>query len=405
MKKIGIVGDKNLSNLFLKHLEKCYYSDIIQSIKKIFLTKEAPLTDSNIICVNSIDDIINDNEIEIIIEFIPDEEQAFELVKTSIEKSKYVISTNTQLFLKNGFILENLNNTTEQKYFYSYIIASAKNLLQCEDKFRKNWKAIAILDKIPNLILDYIEQNKVDFEKAQEKAIEGKSDLLQISKSLNGEKTAERLAILITAAEKKQLNIESIYKVSLSNIDAIDLEFARSINRIVKYIAFYESNDNYNRAWVGPALINMELPLSKINGFGYYIFNEQYGISSYIEEIPPEQEMHYICEDLNHINKGRNIKLQLTNDFVDIKDENKFSFEQYLRLVMLENPHSITDVNSIFKENNVMIKDIKKDKAKVANHINIFIITYPLNESVSNKLIKSLLHSDLVKEVKKIRLL
>jgi len=26
----------------------------------------------------------------------------------------------------------------------------------------------------------------------------------------------------------------------------------------------------------------MELPLSKINGFGYYIFNEQYGISSYI---------------------------------------------------------------------------------------------------------------------------
>ena len=52
-----------------------------------------------------------------------------------------------------------------------------------------------------------------------------------------------------------------------------------------------------------------------------------------------------------------------------------------------------------------MIKDLVIKKASLENHINIFIVSYPINEIDSNRILKLLKHKDLVKEAREFKIL
>ena len=398
MLKIALIGNSNIIDDFLKHWNNCTLSNLEFNIAKIYCVDDEfySLENGGKISKN-VDEIFNDNGIEIVVELMIDADEAFNICKKALEKDKYLISTNRYLFLNKGSILENICKIDESKYHYSNILGIARHLIFYEPKLSNDWKIVAILDDIPNMILTDIEKCKISFEEAINKLLQEKFNKMNIERELNGDYTIKKLALCILAKEKKQINLDSIHRTKLESIDYEDINFAEERGYVINYVAFYESNDNYNRAWVGPALLPAQILIAK-SEYNSLIYTEKnYMDICLIEKITRKESMHLICQDLYNICKKRNTYLGISGEYVDIRDENKFSSLYYFRIIMLENPHSVTDIVSVFIEANIMIKDLVIKKASLENHINIFIVSYPINEIDSNRILKLLNHIVLVK--------
>lgn len=406
MLKVALIGNCSIIDDFLNHWNNCTLGKLEFDISKICCLEDnySSLADDYRVSKN-VDEIFNDIQIDVVIELIIDAEEAFNICKRALEKGKYLISTNKYLLLNKGSILENISKINEQKYYYSNILGIARHLIFYEPKLSNEWKIIAVLDDISNLILRNVKKYRISFQEAVNALLQEKFDKLDIDKALNGEHTIEKLALCILAKEKKQINLNSIYRTKLENIDYDDFDFAEDMGYVIKYVAFYESKDNYNRAWIGASLLPAQMPIAKSNYYSLIYTEKEYVDVCLIEKIMRNENMHLICHDLNNIARKRNTCLGLSGAFIDVKDENKFLSSQYFRIIMLENPHSVTDIVSIFIEANLMIKDLVIKRAKLKNHINIFIISYPMNELDSNRILKLLKHKDLVKEAWKFKIL
>ena len=218
-------------------------------VEKILERKEK--FDNNYInlFVSSIDEIVNDESIELVVEVLGGYDFAKSCIVKALQNKKHVVTANKEIIAKDIDELLSLAEDNKVTLLYEASVGGGIPII-------KNLKEITLVSKISKIIgilngtTNYIMTNMfngIPFEQALKKAQELGFAEADPTADLEGYDMMRKIAILSDLAWNTKIDIEKIKHKSFKTVSQNDIEEAIKNNKVIKYVC--EStleNDNIN---------------------------------------------------------------------------------------------------------------------------------------------------------------
>lgn len=366
------------------------------------------------------DDILKDPEIDIVVEVIGGTDEAYRIIKTSLENKKHVVSANKDLIALYGKELTELARKNNCHFFYEAAVAGGIPILKSlQFALTGNYinKISGIINGSTNYILTRMEVEKLSLDEIIEDAKRLGFLEADPSADLDGLDAARKCAILASIGFHSLVDINQVYVSGIKNISLKDIEYALKLGYKIKLLAVAENRSDGIVAKVHPTMIPLGHPLSSVK----YELN-----SVYVQGDMVGETMFYgrgagarptgsaVINDIITIGKRilSNTKPEYAYNLYENKpvlsiDELNFSY--YTRLQFKSGEIEGVKLLKIFEENNIEIEEINKYKFvdnKSNEQIDEFVlVTDVCNEKLYNDTIDKLKKSvDNVKLVNTIRI-
>lgn len=228
---------------------------------------------------NDIEDIFN-KDIDILVEVMGGLDPTFDYIKRALENKIHVVTANKDLMAESGFKLSKLaiDNNVSLKFEASVAggIPIIKSIMESLGG-NKISGISAILNGTTNFILSQMYDKNVSYEAALKQAKELGFAEANPESDVLGYDAARKLAILSTIAYNKKVYWKDVYIEGITEIDEIDIEYAKKLKCKIKLVGQSKYEDNVVSAFVRPVLVEDDNMLSKVdNEFNIVIVNGDY---------------------------------------------------------------------------------------------------------------------------------
>lgn len=211
--------------------------------------------------VSSIDEIIDDPEIDIVIEALGGNTFPFECIKQSLKAKKHVITCNKEVV---SYHLKELLKLAHENEVYIQFEASCSSgvpLIRTLINYTKYDEVLSlqgVLSSSVNMILTKTQDDKLTIEEAIKLCREYGILEKDYKRDLDGNDVAEKIAMLSSLAYKTPID-PSIVKVrGISNLTDIIIKDINSKGYYLKYIAESKLVDNKVQIAVEPILVKKD---------------------------------------------------------------------------------------------------------------------------------------------------
>lgn len=224
----------------------------------------------SVLVTDSIDDILNDPEIDIIFEAIVDEEPAYTYLSQAIEKGIHIITANKKMFAKHGpALLKHAEFRDVQVGFEATtaggipIIRTIENLLAGDRVHRVQ----GILNGTSNFILTAMRDEGVTFEEALHHAQKKGFAEADPTDDISGFDAFYKLMVVSSLAFDEQPEWEEVSVVGIDHIQTDDVLEASKAELRYRHVADIRIDDEGKLSGkVGPVLLDAEHPFYAIDG-------------------------------------------------------------------------------------------------------------------------------------------
>lgn len=208
-------------------------------------------------------------DVDIVIELLGGEHPAYDLIKDSLSRGRYVVTANKEVMAKHGPELLALaaNNGVDILYEASVgggipIISPLKRDL-CANEISS---VRAIINGTTNYILTRMSRDGLDFDAALAQAQDLGYAEADPTNDIDGHDAAYKLAILASLAFRTRVRIEDIYREGIRRLAARDFRYARELGYAIKLLAVARREDSSLQARVHATLVPEEELLAKVDG-------------------------------------------------------------------------------------------------------------------------------------------
>jgi homoserine dehydrogenase len=247
----------------------------IKRILEIDTHKVAELGLSETVLAASIDEILNDEDISIVVELIGGIEPARTFILECMKKGKHVVTANKDLIAVCG---EELFQTAEEYQVNFYFEASVGGgipvihpLKQYLGGNRIN-EVIGIVNGTTNYILTKMTQEGQEFARVLKEAQELGYAEADPTADVEGLDAARKIAILASIAFNSRVTFDDVYVEGITGLSPLDIEYGRELGYVAKLLAIAQEIDGRIQARVHPAFIPQHHPLAAVNGVFNAIF-------------------------------------------------------------------------------------------------------------------------------------
>ncbi len=329
------------------------------------------------------EDIFSDPQIDIVVELIGGTEPAKSFLLKAIENKKHVVTANKALLSTHGkeIFAAAVKHNVEVGFEASVgggipVIKALKEGLVANQILSIR----GIMNGTANYILTQMTDHGTDFaivlKDAQEKGFAEADPTYDIE----GIDTAHKLAILMTLSYGKHVHLDHITTEGISNIEPIDIDFAKEFGYRIKLLAISRYHGDHVEARVHPTMVPQKHMLANING----AFNAIEFIGDTVDDVllygPGAGMMptgSAVAADV--IDIGRNILLDAVNrvsplsylpqnmDEPQITPMGDLQCPYYFRITALDKPGVLSKISGVFGKHNISIKSvIQKSRQKGA---------------------------------------
>ncbi len=245
------------------------------SVKRVLDLRDFEGDEVENILTHDYNDILNDDSIDIVAEVMGGVEPAFTFSKMALEKGKSVVTSNKAVVAEKGTELIKIAEQNNVNYMFeascggTIPIIRALNTSLTADKILK---IKGILNGTTNYILSRMTQNGEDFGDVLKDAQKLGYAEADPTADVEGHDSCRKIAILSSLAYGKTVDYKYISTEGITKITKTDIDYAKSINCVIKLIGLSENTENGVSAGVFPCLINKEHPLACVNGAYNAIF-------------------------------------------------------------------------------------------------------------------------------------
>jgi homoserine dehydrogenase len=215
------------------------------------------------------DDVLTAPDIDVVIELIGGYEPARSFVLKAIANGKHVVTANKALLaLHGGDILQAAAQQGVEVMYEAAVgggipVISAIKENLCANHFRS---VFGILNGTCNYILTRMTNEGADFaEVLKDAQAQGYAEA-DPTFDVEGIDTAHKLAILIALSFGTRINLADIYTEGISDISALDIQFARQFGYKIKLLAISKAENGCIEARVHPTMIPLNYPLADVDG-------------------------------------------------------------------------------------------------------------------------------------------
>ncbi|UCC61177.1 MAG: homoserine dehydrogenase [Dehalococcoidia bacterium] len=357
------------------------------------------------------DQILEDPDIDIVVEVIGGDTDAFEYFKKALVRRKHVVTANKELISKHMAELIALatENNVDIRYEASVgggipIVSPLK-----QDLVANNIIAInAIINGTTNYIVTHMAAENMDFSIALKQAQELGYAEADPANDIEGIDAAYKLAILATIAFRSEIGPQDIYCEGISRLSSRDFRYARELGYAIKLLAIARSDHDSVQVRVHPSFIPEETLLANVDGVfnaievegdltGKVIF---YGRGA--GSLPTTSA---IVSDVLRIAQRIHLGLPpttqpITSSVKKITPISEIVSRYYMRLTIDDSPGVLAQISKILGDHLISIASvIQKEADEKSQTAEIVIMTHPARESAVQKAIQETEAIPVVKEI------
>jgi homoserine dehydrogenase len=356
--------------------------------------------------------VVNDPEIDIVLEMIGGETIARDLIVKAIENGKHIVTANKALLASSGNMLFQKAAEKGVSIAFEPSVGGCMPIIKTIRESLVGNRIVSIsgiLNGTCNYILSKITDEGVAFEDALSEAqTEGFAEA-DPTLDIEGYDTAHKLAILSSIAYGAEINLNDIYVEGISNITAMDIEFAEQCGYKIKLLAITKFNGEAIDARVHPTMIPFSNPLSNVNGSlnAVTISGDAVGdmmLYGHGAGMMPTASAAIsdtidIARDLMCGIQTRVPMLSFQMDKVKkvpTQPIDEISTYYYIRFSALDQPGVLSKLSGILGDHDISIKSVHQTERKSNGAVPIFMLTHRAKEAEIQKALSKIASLDII---------
>lgn len=398
----GVVKILQQNQKIIKH--RLGASIEVAKIADLDITTDRGVTlDPSILTTNAME-VIDDPAIPIVVELIGGEEPAATFVLKAISRGKSIVTANKVLLSKRG--AEIFKASYDHKVDIGFegsvcggipIIRAIKEGLAAN----KINMIFGILNGTANYILSKMTDEGKNFSEVLEEAKKlgyAEADpLLDVS----GTDTTHKLSILLSMIYGKQFFPDDIYTEGITDIDLLDINFAKELGYRIKLLAIAKEEEGRIEARVHPTLIPADSLLSSVKGVYNAVFIRGDVVGStmfYGQGAGMMPTGSAVISDIIDIgrnmlsgNIGRHIPFFINgNSGVQLKSKKQIKSKYYLRFSVQDRPGVLSQISGILGKYNISISSVIQRGRQIDGGVPIFMLVHEAVEEYVDLALKEI---------------
>ena len=244
-------------------------------VKYILDLREFPGDPMEDAIVHDYQTIANDPEIGIVVETMGGVEPAYTFVKAMLEAGKQVTTSNKNLVAAKGAELIKIAREHGVNFQFEASVGGGIPIIRPLNKCLTAddiEEITGILNGTTNYMLTKMTDEGADFDEvlkdAQAKGYAEKDPTADIE----GPDPCRKIAILTSLVAGKQIDFEDIHCEGITKITAVDIKYAKAMNRSIKLLASSKKVGDSYSCLVAPYMLKSTHPLCGVNGVFNGIF-------------------------------------------------------------------------------------------------------------------------------------
>jgi len=223
----------------------------------------------NVTFTDSLDTLVNDPDIDIVVELMGGLDTAKDLALKSFAASKHVVTANKHLLAEHGLELFDAAKENNVGLMFEASCAGGIPIVQTlKDSLAGDEiiKMLGIMNGTANYILSEMTTKGMDFESALADAQDLGYAEADPTFDIEGFDTAHKLCVLIRMAYGVDYPLDEIPVQGITSVTPMDIEFAREFGYRVKLLAHVMNVGGKLEAGVHPALVPYTYLLARVGG-------------------------------------------------------------------------------------------------------------------------------------------
>ncbi len=208
-------------------------------------------------------------DVDIVVELMGGEHLAYELIKDSLSRGRYVVTANKEVMAKHGPELLGLAAEKGVDVLYEASVGGGIPIISPlkRDLSANEISSIrAIINGTTNYILTRMSREEISFNVALRQAQDLGYAEADPSSDIEGQDAVYKLAILASLAFHTHVRPEDVYREGITLLSPQDFRYAAELGYAIKLLAIARREDSAIQARVHPALVPEEELLAKVDG-------------------------------------------------------------------------------------------------------------------------------------------
>jgi homoserine dehydrogenase len=411
---LGVVGSGVAKALFEKSDAIAQQVGCPLRIKKVLVRDPAKKRDFDVsrdLLTTDPGQIFIDPDIDVVIEVIGGEIEAFEYIKEAISKRKHIVTANKEVISKHSLELFAQASKNRVDIRFEASVGGGIPLVAPfqRDLLANNISAIhAIINGTTNYIVTRMTKDGLDFATALRQAQELGYAEANPAYDIDGVDAAYKLAILATLAFRTEIHPDDIYYEGISRLTARDFRYAKELGYAIKLLAIAKKEKQAIQVRVHPSFVPEDLLLANVDGVfnaiqvegdlvGRVIFYGR-GAGSSPTASAVVADVIQLAQNIHlGIRPRPQLKLYKAKKLTPISE---IKTRYYMRVTVADSPGVLAKISKILGDHLISIASvIQKEADEQAGTAEIVIMTHPAKESAFQKALQKTLKLAVVKEI------
>ncbi|MDG3548524.1 homoserine dehydrogenase [Methanobacterium formicicum] len=355
----------------------------------------------------SVDDILEDEEIDIVIELVGGYQPALSFILKAMENDKHVVTANKALLAKHwDEIITSAQENNVRVSFEASVGGGIPLLAPVNDGLAANniETIYGIINGTANYILTKMAAEGLDFDTVLKEAQEMGYAEADPTFDIEGHDTAQKLIILSILGFGVYVEQDKFHVEGITRITPDDIQFARDeLGSVVKLLAIAKIEDSELEIRVHPTLVPETHLLASVNDVFNAVYLEgdvvgpvlMYGAGAGM--MPTASAVVADCLDIMQdmekpVAYGpRETRVEKVKDISDVQSK------YYLRITALDQPGVLHSISGVLSDLDISIESVSQKKAAEGEAVPIFMVTHLALEKNVQEAIKLIDQMEFVK--------
>jgi len=403
--KVGLLGFGTIGTGVVKVFQqnakllqdKLGASLVLAKIADLDITTERGVIVDDGVLTTDAHSVIDDPDIPIIIELIGGYEPARSFVLRAIGNGKHVITANKALLALHGEEIFQAADTNGVEVLFEAAVGGGIPIISpIKESLGANrfQSVLGILNGTCNFILTKMTEEGDEFSTVLEEAQEMGYAEADPTFDIEGVDTAHKLAVLTSLCFGTRVKFKEIYTEGISDISAMDIEFAKQFGYKIKLLAISKVNNGAIEARVHPTMIPFDYPLADVDGVFNAVRLEGDFVGSVVLQGPGAGmnatasavmgDVMSVCRNLLAGIQVRTPSLGFLAPSIGdipIKPMDELVGQYYLRFAALDKPGVLAQIAGILGKHHISIASMIQPERLLGEVVPIVIMTHEAQEA------------------------
>ena len=330
-------------------------------------------------------EITESKEIDLVVELIGGNTVAYDVQKSALENSKFVVTANKALLSEKGEELFSIAKSKNVEIGFEASVGGAIPVIRsiktglASNEFLSLY---GILNGTTNFILTKMEEEDMDYPDALKLAQKLGFAEADPTFDVEGIDAAHKLSLLCGLAFKQKISIQDISIEGISKISKSEIKQARSLGLRIKLLGIAKKTEQGLEVRVSPIMIPLEHPLASVK----YEMNTIYFETSYsgpsmlmgkgAGSLPTASAV--VADILYYAERKINKNSALENNLFEkgkIASSKETEARFYIRLKTVDRPGVLGVITNILGKNSVSISSIRQNES-LTEPVELIILTH-----------------------------